>query len=219
MGYDGLTKEQIQRAMKNTKSNRAAAEYLGVSQNTYKKYAKMYIDEGTGINLYDKHLNQFGLGIKKHLKNDPKQEENILMDILAGKVIPANYTPERLKNRLIKEALIKEECACCGFNEQRVHDFKVPLLLTFRDRDKRNWKFDNLELLCYNCYFLQVGDIFNKKQLQAIQGMHRPNNTSLQEELQIEDNHMYLLEDEYQKSKIYNPAGEDMTGESLIFKL
>lgn len=219
MHYDGLTKEQIERAMKFTQSNRAAAQYLGITLNTYKKYAKMYLDEETGINLYDKHKNPYGLGIKKHLKNDPVKEENVLMDILAGKVIPANYTPERLKNRLIKEAMIKEECASCGFNEQRVHDFKVPLVITFRDRDKRNWKFDNLELLCYNCYFLQVGDIFNKKQLQAIQGMHRPNNTSLQEELQIDDSHMYLLAEEYEKSNVYNPQEEDLTGESIIFKL
>ena len=37
-----LTKEDLLRAMSQTRSNRAAARYLHVSYNHYKKYAKMY---------------------------------------------------------------------------------------------------------------------------------------------------------------------------------
>ncbi len=39
-----LKKEDIQRAMKMTRSNRAAARYLHVSFTHYKKYAKKYKD-------------------------------------------------------------------------------------------------------------------------------------------------------------------------------
>ena len=40
-----LTKEDILRAQKMTRSNFAAARYLHVSYNHYKKYAKMYKNE------------------------------------------------------------------------------------------------------------------------------------------------------------------------------
>lgn len=214
-----LSRSDVERAIQHSKSNRSAAKYLGVHLITYRKYARMYLDEPTGLNLYDKHNNQSGLGIRKHLKNHPENNQNILMDILEGKVIPSNFTPERLKSRLIKEALLEEKCACCNFNERRVHDYKVPLLLTFRDGDKRNWKQNNLELLCYNCYFLQVGEVFNKKQLIAIEDMHRPKGSDIQKELQIEDNHIYILEDEYKNNSVYSPPEEDNTGESLLFKM
>jgi hypothetical protein len=43
------------------------------------------------------------------------------------------------------------------------------LLLNFKDSDKNNFKLDNLELVCYNCYFLYIGDVFDMKQQRAIQ--------------------------------------------------
>ena len=59
-----ITKEDIIRAQKVTRSNMAAARYLHVSYNHYKKYAKMYKDE-EGVSLFDKHKNQSGKGINK----------------------------------------------------------------------------------------------------------------------------------------------------------
>ena len=53
-----LTKGMIEEAQKNTKSNMSAAKWLGVSYNTYKKWAKYY-------NLFEQHLNQSGVGVKK----------------------------------------------------------------------------------------------------------------------------------------------------------
>ena len=41
--------------------------------------------------------------------------------------------PIEIKNRLIHESLVKEECHCCEFNERRVIDYKVPLILNFKD--------------------------------------------------------------------------------------
>ena len=32
-----------------------------------------------------------------------------------------------------------------------------------------NWKIENIELLCYNCYFLYIGDVFNEKQIKNIE--------------------------------------------------
>ena len=53
-----LKKEDIQRAMKMTRSNRAAARYLHVSFTHYKKYAKTYKDEESGSSLFELHKNQ-----------------------------------------------------------------------------------------------------------------------------------------------------------------
>ena len=62
-----LTKDEVLRAQKHTKSNRAAARYLGVSYILYKRYALTFNDNETGKTLFDKHLNRQGKGIKKHL--------------------------------------------------------------------------------------------------------------------------------------------------------
>tara|TARA_B100000900_G_scaffold399008_1_gene401051 strand:- start:563 stop:1375 length:813 start_codon:yes stop_codon:yes gene_type:complete len=53
-----VTKQMILNAQSQTKSNRAAAIWLGVSYTTYKKWAKHY-------GLFEKHLNQKGVGVKK----------------------------------------------------------------------------------------------------------------------------------------------------------
>jgi hypothetical protein len=161
-----LLKSDIERAMAMTKSNRAAARYLHVSYIHYKKYAKNYSDED-GVLLFDKHKNQSGKGISKFLSN--KGKEPALMDVIEGRVPIDSYTPEKLKNRLIQESYLQECCSKCGFAERRVLDYKVPLILNFKDGNKKNWTLDNLELMCYNHYFLYVGNIFTDKQIQHIE--------------------------------------------------
>jgi len=49
-----LLQSQIENAMKVTRSNRSAAEYLRVTYNTYKKYAKAY-KNSAGVTLFDAH--------------------------------------------------------------------------------------------------------------------------------------------------------------------
>ena len=161
-----LLKSDIERAMAMTKSNRAASRYLHCSYIHYKRYAKNYTDEN-GITLFDKHKNQSGKGISKFLPN--KGKEPALMDVIEGRVPIDSYTPEKLKNRLIQESYLQECCSKCQFAERRVLDYKVPLILNFKDGNKKNWTLDNLELLCYNHYFLYVGNIFTDKQVQHLE--------------------------------------------------
>lgn len=161
-----LLKSDIERAMAMTKSNRAAARYLHVSYIHYKKYAKNYTDDN-GVTLFDKHKNQSGKGIAKFLSN--KGKEPALIDVIEGRVPIDSYTPEKLKNRLIQESYLQECCSKCQFAERRVLDYKVPLILNFKDGNKKNWSLDNLELLCYNHYFLYVGNIFTDKQIQHLE--------------------------------------------------
>jgi len=163
-----LSKEDILRAMNVTMSNKAAARYLHVSYIHYKKWAKIYDATEEGYpNLFEQHKNQAGKGIPKFLRaNGP---EPALLDIIEGRVDASSFTPDKLKYRLITEGYLAEECAVCRFHERRVNDYKIPLLLNFKDNIKKNWNKENIELLCYNHYFLQVGDIFSDKQIKGIE--------------------------------------------------
>jgi len=74
---------------------------------------------------------------------------------------------------MIAEGFLKECCSVCGFNERRVLDYKMPLLLHFKDNNRKNYRPENLQLVCYNCYYLNIGDIFSAKQIQGLED-HRP---------------------------------------------
>ena len=165
-----LSKEDILRAMRFTKSNRAAARYLGCSYQHYKPFAKNFrIDESdpNSPTLFDSHLNQSGKGIPKFLPNRRK-EPNVKIIVETGTGWES-FTPEKIKSRLIAEGYLKEECYNCGFCERRVTDYKMPLLLNFKDGNKNNYLLDNLELLCYNDYFLLVADPLTPDQVRHIE--------------------------------------------------
>jgi hypothetical protein len=205
-----LTKEDILRAMRNTKSNKAAARYLSVSWMHYKRYAKLYNGED-GRTLFDNHLNQAGKGIPKFLNNSKK--EPALLDLIEGRVPMTNYRPEKVRSRLIKEGLLKEECYLCGFKERRVSDYKMPLILDFIDRNKRNYKQVNLRLLCYNCYYMNIGDLYSDKQLHGMEDHLTVFNSEVDWEL-----------DEYQKQRLqelgmYTPPDLESDGTEFISRL
>jgi transposase len=183
-----LTKEMIMAAVNKTKSNRAAARYLNVSYVHYKKWAKLY-ESDTHDNLFEQHKNQSGKGIPKFLKSTGK--EPALIDIIEGRVDASSFSPDKLKYRLITEGYLLEECAMCQFKERRVLDYKMPLLLHFKDGNKKNYRKENIELLCYNHYFLTVGDIFTEKQVKNIEDHIPVNQGEVEWEL-----------DDYQKQRL-----------------
>ena len=184
-----LTKEMILAAMSQTKSNRAACRYLNVSYIHYKKWAKLY-ESDTHDNLFEQHKNQCGKGIPKFLRG--KGKEPALIDIIEGRVDASSFSPDKIKYRLITEGHLLEECATCKFNERRVSDYKMPLLLNFKDNNKKNYRKENIELLCYNHYFLTVGDIFTNKQIKGIED-HKPVNQSTVE-WELDDYQLQQLE-------------------------
>jgi hypothetical protein len=185
-----LTKEQILAAMAKTKSNMAAARYLHCSYVHYKKWAKIY-ESDTHENLFEQHKNQSGVGIPKFLRAGGK--EPALLDIIEGRANASSFSPDKIKYRLITEGYLEEKCAMCGFEERRVLDYKMPLLLHFKDNNKKNYKLDNIELLCYNHYFLTVGDIFTDKQIEGIED-HKPVNQG-KVEWEVDDYHMQRLKE------------------------
>jgi hypothetical protein len=170
-----LTKEMIVAAQKKTLSNRSAAQFLRVSYTHYKKWAKIYTDEATGKSLFDKHLNRFAKGIPKN-NSSGKSKLFPLDKVLNGEITYPNMSPQTIKKRLVTEGFMEEACCRCRFNERRVLDYRVPLLLNFKDFNKTNYKLENLELLCYNCFFLVIGDIFTSSEAKRVEGVPQTHN-------------------------------------------
>jgi hypothetical protein len=185
-----LSKQQIQAAMNKTMSNRAASRYLGVSYIHYKKWAKNY-DSETHENLFEQHKNQSGKGIPKFLNGSVKQPA--VLDIIEGRVDSSHFSAAKIRERMIGEGYLDDCCSNCSFNERRVLDYKVPLIMNFKDGNKKNYKLDNVELLCYNCYFLTVGDIFSDKQVQTMEE-HKPVNEG-KVDWEIDDYHLQRLKE------------------------
>ena len=152
-----LSREDILRATRMTLSNRAAARYLNVSFNHYKKYAQLYKND-EGKTLYEAHCNPGGKGLPKFALNGGSRREPSLAMITSGIVPTTHYNAQKLKYRLIEAGMLKPVCSNCGFKEKRMFDGKQPLILIHKDGDNRNWKLENLEFLCYNCAFLQRTD-------------------------------------------------------------
>jgi len=196
-----LNKEMILAAMGKTKSNRAAARYINVSYVHYKRWAKLY-ESKTHDNLFEEHKNQSGKGIPKFLRS--KGKEPALIDIIEGRIDASSFSPEKLKYRLITEGHLLEECGSCGFHERRVLDYKMPLLLHFKDNNKKNYRKENIELLCYNHYFLTVGDIFTGKQIQGIEDHKHVNQGSVEWEM-----------DDYQRQRLIELGLEEKEDDGL----
>lgn len=152
-----LTDAEIKYAMANSRSNAEAARFIGCDITTYKKYAKRYIDSESGMSLWEVHKNAAGKNLTKHFKHHAKRVN--IFDVLEGK--HPSYNKKKLHQKLVEEVIFPEECANCGFCEHRITDDKVPLVLVWKDGDKTNHKKENLEFVCYNCYFLMYGDLLS----------------------------------------------------------
>ncbi len=181
-----LSKEQILAAQAKTKSNMAAARYLHVSYQHYKKWAKLY-------KLFANHKNQSGKGIPKFLKGPKKMPH--MLEIIEGRIAASSFDPNKLKYALIEQGYLLEECAVCSFNERRVLDYKMPLLLHFQDNNSNNYSLDNVQLLCYNHYFLTVGDIFNDKDVKQIETKQEHFGTTEKVEWEVDDYHLQRLKE------------------------
>lgn len=161
-----ISKDDCLRAMNNTRSNRGAARFLRCSFVHYKKYARTYTNE-EGVTLWEAHKNPSGKGIPKFISNKGKKAP--LKDLIEGRLSIASFEPAKIKQRLVFEGYLKEECNRCGFHEERLVDQKIPLILQFKDRNKVNYELDNIELLCYNCSFLYSVSPISDRQVIAME--------------------------------------------------
>jgi hypothetical protein len=147
LGAKPILESQIKAAQEKSKSAFEAARTLGISYNTYKKYAKLY-------GIFEDLKNPYGIGIEKAKRI--KNKKYHIDDLIAGKHV--RYPLHKFKNKLFDSGYVPKVCGSCGFSEERVTDGKMPLLIDFLDGNLNNRKLDNIRPLCYNCFFLLVGD-------------------------------------------------------------
>ena len=148
LGARPLLKSEVIGAQQKARSAAEAARLLGVSYNTYKKYAKQY-------DIFEDLKNPDGIGIRKGVSTNSIAHS--LDELISGKY--PDYPVWKLKKRLLENGYLMEKCNNCGFDERRITDFKVPLVLDFLDGDRKNHLYDNLQMLCLNCAFLIRGNL------------------------------------------------------------
>lgn len=136
-----MTKTNINAAIQSTQSMSQAAIYLGVSYNTFTKYAKQYglfkpLKSSKGIRK--SHNGQFTHDIKA---------------ILEGKN-PNPYREQTLLSKAIKEGYIAPCCSNCNQDFSQ-YDMRKdpPLILDFLDKNPQNTQIHNLRALCFNCVY------------------------------------------------------------------
>ena len=161
-----IPKTRIQWAIQSTLSIRAAAQYLGVAYNTFKKYSIMY-------DLFEQNKNQAGVGVTT--KGNTGWGIKI-QDLFDGK--HPNYPHWKLQERIIRDGYVKQCCSNCDYDDYREIDMRGPYIINFLDGDSTNHSLDNIALLCYNCFFIMkpTGKLLNtpkntnqiKKKLQEV---------------------------------------------------
>lgn len=209
-----LKREDIERAIRVTLSNRAAARYLHVSYPHYKKYACLYKDKD-GITLFDVHKNPAGKGIPKfaasYQDRRSKKKEPPIADILEGRVSAAHYSPQQLKYKLISMGLLEPKCSRCGFDKTRPLDGKAPLILQHKDGDSNNWNLDNLEFICFNCAFLEGPNsaITEEMVIKAEEGVDR-NGPKVDSTYELDEYQEQFLKD------LFNDQSQNKPGEEYI---
>ena len=188
-----MSKEMMLNAMKKTKSIRAAARYLGCSYQHLKPYMKAFrIDDNdpNSPTLFEAHKNRQGKGIPKQTWK--KTDRAPVAQILSGEIDASHFDINKIKRTLIVDGYLAEECCKCGFCERRLSDYKMPLLLNFKDKNRKHYSLENLELVCYNCYYLYVDNVFTPKQERQIEDMpkgYRTGNAPEKTEWDL-DNHI-----------------------------
>lgn len=187
-----ISKEDCLRAMKQTRSIKAAARYLNCSYQHLKPFMKAYKDEETGVSLFDMHKNQCGKGIPKFISDASKKHPSI-EDIVNGTADANSFSPDKLKFKLIEGGHMIEQCYWCSYDDRRDVDGKSPLIMFFKDGNKHNFRDGNCQLSCYNCYFIRLGNVFTERDMESLEGHQTVYKTTEMVDFQM---------DEYQKRKL-----------------
>jgi len=176
LGAKPILESQIRAAQEKSRSAFEAARTLGISYNTYKKYAKMY-------GVFEDLKNPHGIGIER--AKGIRNKKYHIDDLIDGKHL--HYPLHKFKNKLFDSGYIPKVCGSCGFSEARITDGKMPLLIDFLDGNLNNRKLDNIRPLCYNCFFLLVGERNVKNWYAENGGQITEYEENLQEQSPIQD--------------------------------
>lgn len=152
-----LQENDFKELVKQYSSLEAIANALNISKRILLKYAKIYAFSNS--ETYYEYFQRMKKWKPTKTTIYNKNVRQKVMDIIANK--RTNTFPVGdLMYMLFRYELKKECCEVCGCGERRTHDGRKPLILTFKNKGNiRNYNLDNLQILCYNCYFMTVGDV------------------------------------------------------------
>ena len=167
-GYE-MTEEEVKSALASATSIKDAARKINVSYPTMKKYAEMFVDHHSGKTLFEMFKNQSGKGLKK---SSVKFAANRNLDTLLRQgQEPKPEKMAKLKEIILEKFLLPQVCDNCGFCERRLTDMRVPLLLNFKNKNRTDWRLENLQFLCYNCFFLYVGNPLTMETIKRVEAI------------------------------------------------
>src|SRR3989344_7431612 len=140
------TKEQLFTAAKNSYSIRTVLRKLGLKEagGNYAKIHK-YLRE---LKINTRHFK--GQGWNKGLRGIGKP----LIPLKKILVRNSTFQSYKLRNRLFKSGLKKQNCEICGWSKKTV-DGRIPLELDHINGDRQDNRIENLRILCPNCHSLQ----------------------------------------------------------------
>ena len=72
---------------------------------------------------------------------------------------------------------------------------QVKEYLNFKDNDSNHYILNNIRFLCYNHYFLNIGDIFNKNDIRQIETHEPTSNTSKEVDFQLDNYQLQRLQE------------------------
>ena len=129
-----ISKEKIIEVCKVSNSMAQAAATLNIHFNTLKRLANLY-------GCYNPNQ-----GLKGGNKNAPsKIDLNEILD-----VVHPHFQTYKLKNRLLKEGVLKNICSICLIDSWKGKPIKLEL--DHIDGSRTNHALSNLRLLCPNCH-------------------------------------------------------------------
>jgi hypothetical protein len=138
-----IPKGRVEWAIENSMSLKGASRILGVTYNTFKKYAVQY-------DLFEQNKNIGGRGIPK--SGNLNRYKYKIENIFEGK--HPEMPHYKLQEILLRGGLMLQKCMRCGYDEVRKSDQNGPFILDFIDGDGHNHKQENIRLLCYCCFFI-----------------------------------------------------------------
>jgi len=166
-----ITEELIKMAVDNCTSASECARYLSIKYTTFKRHADKYKYPGTDLSYFEYVKFTRNDSPKKTARNSYRPGGlNIPKKVFTEEqIIHGDYplvTPVKIRKYLVQFGYLSDCCHHCGYNEKRFTDGLSPIVLNFKDGNVLNKKLDNMELLCYNCYFMLGIPIYDYGKVQ-----------------------------------------------------
>ena len=169
--------KDLEEKLRNSASIKETAQKMNVTTMTVKRHAMKYFPD-----LYKACRGLYRRGVHREYYWDKGKFP--LKDIIEGKY--PDYPIWKFRDKLIKFKMIPYECSVCGFSEARITKTangleRKPIMLDFIDGDISNHKLDNVRFLCYNHFYLLVGNLTGMYKNKIV-SLARARNSKLKKE-------------------------------------